>query len=110
MGYVYGPDSTSIVPFATVWIDYNGDRLGVKADVKGKFKISAVKPGKYNLHAEATLQGKNTLNGINVYSESIAKHNLYLTGSDTLIATTVVADPLLNVRPHQYDSFRRYSE
>ncbi len=95
MGYVYGPDSTTIMPFATVWVDYNGGKLGVKSDLNGKYKISAVKPGTYNLHAELSLNGKTTMTGLNVYSESIAKQNLYLSGNDTLTAVVVTADKLL---------------
>lgn len=84
MGYIYGPDSTTVMPFATVWVDYNGGKLGVKSDVRGKYKISAVKPGVYNLHAESSLKGKSTMSGLNVFSESIANQDLYLSGSDTL--------------------------
>ena len=99
MGYVYGSDSTSTVPFAKVWIDYNGDVLGVTADVTGKYKISAVNAGKYNLHATAPIEGKKTLNGINVYAESIAKHNLYLTRDSMLTEVVVSGEPMIKLDP-----------
>lgn len=95
MGYVYGPDSTTVMPFATVYIDYNGSKLGVQSGLDGKYKISAVKPGTYNLHAELSMNGKASITGVNVYSESIAKQNLYLSGNDTLTVVVVRADKLL---------------
>ncbi len=94
MGYVYGSDSTKAVPFAKVWIDYNGSVLGVVTDLNGKYKISAVKPGEYNLHGEALLEGKKSMTGIVVYSESITKLDVYLPGN-MLKEIDVPAKPLL---------------
>jgi len=97
MGYVYGSDSTTVKPFATVKVDYNGDILGAVADINGKYKISAVKPGKYNIHAELSMEGKTTVNGLDVHSESITKQNLYLSGNDTLITIEVFSEPLIDI-------------
>lgn len=79
-GYVYLSDSTTAASYAKVWIDYNGDVLGVVTDLEGKFKISSVQPGTYNLHAEALLEGKITISGVEVHSEDLVRQNLYLPG------------------------------
>jgi len=84
IGYVYASDSTTVLPFAVVWIDYNGDLLSAKANIDGKYKISAVKPGKYNIHAKLAMSGEIKMTGIDVFAESITKQNLYLSGNDTL--------------------------
>ena len=97
MGYVYSEDSTEVVPFAKVWIDYNGSKLGVSADVNGKYKISAVNPGIYNLHADGSISGKRTMNGIKVYSESIAKYDIYVTQDSILGEIEVTSEPLIKV-------------
>ena len=97
MGKVYQSDSTEVVPFAKVWIDYNGDILGVTTDINGRYKISAVKPGVYNLHADATLFGKASLTGLNVYSGGITKNDIYLSGTIMLTACPVGPDPILRL-------------
>ncbi|MFK8045065.1 MAG: TonB-dependent receptor plug domain-containing protein [Crocinitomicaceae bacterium] len=98
MGTVYGQDSTKVQPFAIVWIDYQGSKFQVRADVKGKYKISPVKAGTYNLHSEHLEGGVRTMTGINVYSDAIAKHNVYLADTSTMLAVTeVVAEPLIQL-------------
>ncbi|MFD1551611.1 hypothetical protein DNU06_03095 [Putridiphycobacter roseus] len=97
MGYVYGSDSITAVPFASVWIDFNGDVIGVKSDYNGKYKLSAIQPGVYNLHSSAIMEGKTQASGVNVYAESIAKHDLYLPGNDTLATVIVSGDPLIKL-------------
>jgi len=98
MGTVYGQDSTKVQPFALVWIDYKGSVLKVKTDLLGKYKISAVSPGTYNLHAEHSIGGKRTMNGINVYSDAIAKYNVYLADTSIMLGVTeVVAEPLIQL-------------
>lgn len=97
MGYVYEVDSVTPVPYASVWIDFNGDVIGVKSDFNGKYKLSAIQPGKYNLHSSAIMQGQTEASGVNVYAESIAKRNLYLPGNDTLITVVVSGDPMIKL-------------
>jgi hypothetical protein len=98
MGTVYGQDSVKVQPFATVWIDYNGSKFQVRADVQGKFKISPVKAGTYNLHAKHLEGGVRTMTGINVYSDAIVKHDVYLADSTNILgAVTVVAEPLIQL-------------
>ncbi|MFK8038928.1 MAG: TonB-dependent receptor plug domain-containing protein [Crocinitomicaceae bacterium] len=99
MGTVYRSDSVTTKPFAEVWIDYNGSRLGTISNQDGKFKIQAVKAGLYNLHAKHSEEGKRTLSGINVYSESIAKYDIYLADrNDSLLPEIIVSsEPLLQL-------------
>jgi len=97
MGKVFNQDSSSTVPFAKVWIDYNGDVLGVITDIEGRYKISAVKPGTYNLHSDGSLFGKMSYSGVNVYAGGIARNNIYLSGSIMLTVCPVSPDPIIRL-------------
>ena len=98
MGTVYGSDSAKVQPFAVVWIDYNGSKFQVRADLEGKYKISPVKAGTYNLHGKHLTGGVRTMTGVNVYSDAIAKHNIFLADTSNILGTiTVVAEPLIQL-------------
>lgn len=98
MGIVYDDDSSKVWPFAEVWIDYNGSKFQVRANGKGRFKISPVKAGKYNLHAKHLEGGVRTMTGVNVYSDAIAKHNVYLVDTSSVLRMIpVYGDPLLQM-------------
>ncbi len=98
MGTVYKSDSVTVKPFTEVWIDYNGSRLGVVSDVNGKFKIAPVRPGKYNLHAKHLEGGVRTMTGVNVYTDAIAKFNIYLADTTNMLATAeVFSEPLIQL-------------
>ena len=95
MGTVFGSDSTTVQPFADVWIDYKGSPFSVKTDLNGKFKIDPVAPGVYNLHARQNLVGSANIAGIRVNPESITKYNIYF--GDNMMDTIEVVwtEPML---------------
>lgn len=98
MGTVYDEDSSKVWPFAEVWIDYNGSKFQVRANGEGKFKISPVKAGKYNLHAKHLEGGVRTITGVNVYSDAIAKHSVYLVDTSNVLITVIVgSEPLIQL-------------
>lgn len=55
-GTVYGrileADSSTIMPFAKVWVETPGGVVGKRSDVDGKFKFSGLAPGTYIVKAE----------------------------------------------------------
>lgn len=52
VGKVFESESDDTPAFdATVWVEQSGSKMRAKVDMDGRFRISAVPPGKYKLHA-----------------------------------------------------------
>lgn len=75
-GYVFQADSTTIIPFAKLWVETESGKRYAKADLDGKYKIDALKPGVYNLTATAVNFDTLIVAGINVNPDGIATVNM----------------------------------
>ena len=89
-------DSSLTVIGANVFVEYNGEKLGVSTDVNGKFKISAVPPGTYNVHIQHVAFQNQIINNIEVKPNSIAfVPTAYLNNDNTLTTIDVFPDDLI---------------
>lgn len=88
-------DSTLSVIGASVFIEHNGEKIGVATNIDGKYKISAVPPGVYNLTISHTAYQKQVVNSVEVKPNSISFiPTVYLNADNTL--------PVLTLRPKDY--------
>lgn len=78
MGYLYNSDSSETVPFSSVWIDINGETMGVKTDINGRYTIHGIPSGIYNMSAESSIFGKITIAGIVINPDGITRQDVYL--------------------------------
>ncbi len=83
-GKIMDSDSTTVMPFARVWVETESGLVGTKADLDGKFKIDALKPGVYNLHAKTLEKGEMVVSSVKVDPDGITTVNVYMTNSNML--------------------------
>ncbi|MCG8575538.1 MAG: carboxypeptidase-like regulatory domain-containing protein [Flavobacteriales bacterium] len=83
-GKVYDEDSTTIIPFATVWVETEGGKIGTTADIDGRYKIEALKPGVYNLHAKTVIKGEKVVDAVKVDPDAITTVDLIMDNANTL--------------------------
>lgn len=77
-GKLFNPDSTELVPFASIWIEQDGSKRGVIADSNGNFEIDVLKPGIYNVHAKDMNYGEVIYAGVEVFGDAITFLNIVL--------------------------------
>ena len=70
-------DSTTTMPFSRVWIETESGPRNVITDENGRYKIDALKPGVYNLHARPVGYLEMTITEIEVTANTITKVNGY---------------------------------
>ena len=83
-GKVFDEDSVTVVPFARVWVETESGARGVSADIDGKFKIDALKPGVYNLHAKTAIKGEVIVSAVKVDPDGITTVNPILNNNNML--------------------------
>lgn len=89
-GYVYEfADSSKAIPLTKMWVETESGKRFTKADLDGKFKIDALKPGVYNLYAVALGFDSTMVGGVEVTS-GITTVDVYCT--DDNMMTVVVVD------------------
>lgn len=91
-GKIYDKDSTTIMPFAKVWVETESGPIGTKADIDGRYKIDALKPGTYILHAKTIDRGEITVSGVQVSPDGITEVNAYMTNENILLVIDVPYD------------------
>ena len=89
-GVIYDVDSTTTMPFARVWVETESGLVGSNADIDGRFKIDALRPGTYNLHAKTVEKGEMVVSAVKVDPDGITTVNVYMTNNNML--TVVVID------------------
>ena len=96
-GYVYqADDSTTVIPFARVWVETEGGNRVVKSDINGKFKIDALKPGVYNLYTAPQLFDSLMVAKIPVSPDGITTVNPYVTQNKMIEVVTITwKEPLI---------------
>lgn len=94
-GYVFKTDSITVIPFAKVWIETESGKRTAKADVDGKYKIDALKPGVYNLTATATNYDTITVAAITVNPDGITTVNMPVPEDSKILGIlTIVYNPV----------------
>jgi hypothetical protein len=83
-------DSTKAIPLTKMWVETESGMRPTRADLDGKFKIDALKPGVYNLFALATGFDSTMVGGVEVTSDGITTVDVYCT--DDNMMTVVVVD------------------
>jgi hypothetical protein len=98
-GYVYqADDSTTVIPFARVWVETEGGNRVVKSDINGKYKIDALKPGVYNLYTAPQLFDSAMVAKVPVSPDGITTVNPYVTQDNNVLGEIPVfeyRDPLI---------------
>lgn len=88
-GYIYeSNDSSTTIPLAKVWIETEGGNRGTKADLDGKYKIDAIRPGIYNLYAKAPNFDTTMVSGVVVTADGITTLDVYC--SDNMLGFVIV--------------------
>lgn len=70
-GKVLDYDSSTVMPYASVWVDCDGTKRGAIADGNGNFTIDVLKPGIYNVHAKDLNSGEIVYANIQVTGDEI---------------------------------------
>ncbi|NOQ73453.1 MAG: TonB-dependent receptor plug domain-containing protein [Crocinitomix sp.] len=90
-GYVYqSSDSTKAIALTKMWIETESGKRFTKADLDGRYKIDALKPGTYNLYAVASGFDSTVVAGVQVTSDGITTVDVYCT--DDNMMTVVYVD------------------
>jgi hypothetical protein len=93
-GTIYdNADSKTVVPNAKVWVETESGNRIVKADLDGRFKIDALRPGIYNLYAKAAMFDTLEIVGLEVFRDGITNRTVYL--SDKSLTVVVITEPLI---------------
>ena len=89
-GYVYqASDSTKAIPLTKMWIETESGNRFTKADLDGRFKIDALKPGTYNLFAVANGFDSTRVGGVEITSDGITTVDIYCT-NDNMIGVVYI--------------------
>lgn len=94
-GRIYDKDSITTMPFAKVWVDTESGKRGVTADIDGRYKIDALKPGTYVLHAKTVDRGEMAVKDVQVGADGITTVDVYLINDNMLTAIDIVYTPPL---------------
>ncbi len=80
-GKTFDDDSTTIIPFTRVWVEVGGGLRGVKSDIDGNYKIDALRPGIYILHAETLIEGEVQMS-VKVDPDAISTANIIMNNAN----------------------------
>ncbi|MGB1103917.1 MAG: carboxypeptidase regulatory-like domain-containing protein [Crocinitomicaceae bacterium] len=96
-GYVYEEsDSTTVIPFARMWVETNSGNRYAKSDLNGKYKIDALQPGVYNLHVAPAMFDTIIMGNITVSPDGITTVNPYVSQNKMLEPTVIVwTEPII---------------
>lgn len=97
-GYVYESDSATIIPFAKLWVETESGKRYTKADLDGKYKIDALKPGVYNLTATAMNFDTLTIAEIRVNPDGITTVNMPVPVDSKVLGPVIIVytPPMIN--------------
>lgn len=71
MGKVLDIDSAEVMPFAKVYVEYEGTKQGVMADAEGRYKIDGLKPGVYTVGATHASTGEMKISNVVISPDGI---------------------------------------
>lgn len=86
-------ETKSVVPNARIWVETESGNRIVKADLDGRFKIDALRPGIYNLYAKAAMYDTVKVMGLEVFSDGITNRSIYL--ADKVLTGIIIGEPLI---------------
>ena len=97
-GYVFESDSATIIPFAKLWVETESGKRYTKADLDGKYKIDALKPGVYNLTATAMNFDTLTIAEIRVNPDGITTVNMPVPVDSKVLGPVIIVytPPMIN--------------
>ncbi len=97
-GYVYESDSVTIIPFAKLWVETESGKRYTKADLDGRYKIDALKPGVYNLTATAMNFDTLTIAEIRVNPDGITTVNMPVPVDSKVLGPVIIVytPPMIN--------------
>lgn len=97
-GYVFESDSVTIIPFAKLWVETESGKRYTKADLDGKYKIDALKPGVYNLSATAMNFDTLTIAEIRVNPDGITTVNMPVPVDSKVLGPVIIVytPPMIN--------------
>ncbi|MCB9223892.1 MAG: carboxypeptidase regulatory-like domain-containing protein [Crocinitomicaceae bacterium] len=89
-GQIFDQEYNSSIPNARVWIEGQGGTNITKADLDGKFKFEALKPGIYNLYSCSLGKDTLTILGVEVRPDHITD-----LGNQNLVASSKGLPPIV---------------
>ena len=97
-GYVFESDSATIIHFAKLWVETESGKRYTKADLDGKYKIDALKPGVYNLTATAMNFDTLTIAEIRVNPDGITTVNMPVPVDSKVLGPVIIVytPPMIN--------------
>jgi len=97
-GKVLEKDSITPMPFAKVYVEYQGTKINVMADADGRYKFDGLKPGSYNVGATFVGFGGIVYGNVPVTPEGITFLDVVMKNPNTLdVITIIYTPPLLDV-------------
>ena len=95
-GKLYTSDSTTVKPFTIIKMEVNGNIIGVKTDIDGKYEFKDVKTGIYNLKVKRDTN-YIVFSGVEVNSDQITMMNLYMPPKTIKEVVIIVDKPKVDV-------------
>src|SRR5687768_12764841 len=97
MGKVFDKDSSTVMPFTKVYVEYEGTKRGVIADGEGKYKIDGLKPGVYAVGATFVGKGEMRYSNVKVSPDGITFLDVVMRNDNQLTVVDIIwTEPLID--------------